>query len=64
MINVTKDQIYQGNLLLINKKYPVHQEGVVSDMINLFQHKELVKGYRLKEITIRLSRGLADQATI
>lgn len=57
MINVTKDQIYQGNLLLVNKKYPVHQEGVVSDVIHLFQHKELVKGFRLKDSTIRLSRG-------
>ena len=26
-IKVTEDQIYQGNLLLINKDYPVHQVG-------------------------------------
>lgn len=59
-IKVTKDQIYQGNLLLINKDYPVHQAGMKSDVVNLFQHKELVKGYGLLDNTIRLSRSIVQ----
>jgi D-alanyl-D-alanine carboxypeptidase len=60
-IKVTKNQIYQGNLLLVNKEYPVHQEGVASDMVNLFQHKELVKGYGLLDNRIRLSRSVVQK---
>jgi D-alanyl-D-alanine carboxypeptidase len=60
-IKVTKNQIYQGNLLLVNKEYPVHQEGVSSDVVNLFQHKELVKGYGLLDNTIRLSRSVVQK---
>ncbi|WP_127483727.1 VanY-A/VanY-F/VanY-M family D-Ala-D-Ala carboxypeptidase [Paenibacillus ehimensis] len=60
-IKVTKNQIYQGNLLLVNKKYPVHEEGVTADVVNLFQHKELVKGYGLLDKTIRLSQGVAQK---
>ncbi|TXK80369.1 VanY-A/VanY-F/VanY-M family D-Ala-D-Ala carboxypeptidase [Paenibacillus sp. N3.4] len=62
-INVTKDQIYQGNLLLVNKEHPVHQEGVASGVVNLFQHKELVKGYGLLDNTIRLSPSLVQKFT-
>ncbi|SCW65686.1 D-alanyl-D-alanine carboxypeptidase [Paenibacillus tianmuensis] len=60
-IKVTKSQIYQGNLLLVNKQYPVRQEGVTADVANLFQHKELVKGYGLLDKTIRLSQGVAQK---
>lgn len=59
-IKVTEDQIYQGNLLLINKDYPVHQVGLKSDVINLFQHKELVMGYSLLDNTIRLSQSMVQ----
>lgn len=39
-IEVTKDQIYQGNLLLINNKYPVYQDSIKKDIIDLCMHKE------------------------
>ncbi|UUZ95244.1 VanY-A/VanY-F/VanY-M family D-Ala-D-Ala carboxypeptidase [Paenibacillus sp. P25] len=60
-IKVDKKQIYQGNLLLVNKAYPVHQEGVTPDVVNLFQHKEWVKGYGLLDNTIRLSQSVTQQ---
>lgn len=59
-IKVAKDLIYQGNLVLINKEYPVNQVGIKSDVVNLFQHKELVKGYVLLDNTIRLSQSVVQ----
>ncbi|MBK5498060.1 VanY-A/VanY-F/VanY-M family D-Ala-D-Ala carboxypeptidase [Peribacillus sp. TH14] len=56
---IAKDQIYQGNLLLVNKDYPVHQESIKSDVVNLFTHKELKKGYELLDSDIRLSEDVA-----
>lgn len=60
-INVTKNNIHQGNLLLVNKQFPMHPEGVTADVVNLFQHKELVKGYALLDNTIRLSQVVAQK---
>ncbi|TDL76088.1 VanY-A/VanY-F/VanY-M family D-Ala-D-Ala carboxypeptidase [Peribacillus frigoritolerans] len=56
---IAKDQIYQGNLLLVNKEYPVHQESIKSDVVNLFKHKELIKGYELLNSDIKLSEDVA-----
>ncbi|BFH45952.1 hypothetical protein PMJ46TS7_38870 [Paenibacillus melissococcoides] len=49
---ITNEQIYQGNLLLINSKYPVRQESVKSDIVNLSKHNELIKGYGLLDTNI------------
>ncbi|NQX68549.1 VanY-A/VanY-F/VanY-M family D-Ala-D-Ala carboxypeptidase [Paenibacillus alba] len=62
-IKVTPDQIYQGNLVLINKDYPVHQAGTTTDVVNLFQHKELIKGFGLLDDTIRLSQSVMQPFT-
>ncbi|MDN9011610.1 VanY-A/VanY-F/VanY-M family D-Ala-D-Ala carboxypeptidase [Brevibacillus laterosporus] len=58
---ITKEQIYQGNLLLINSKYPVQQKSIKSDVINLFTHKELTKGYGLLDNEIKLSEEIAEK---
>ncbi|MCY9659757.1 M15 family metallopeptidase [Paenibacillus chondroitinus] len=62
-IKIMKDQIYQGNLVLINKDYPIHQVGILTDVVNLFQHKELVNGYGLLDNTIRLSQSIVKNFT-
>ena len=59
-ISVEKDQIYQGNLLLVNKDYPVHQEGVASDVVNLSRHDYLIDGYALIDGSIELSEKVAE----
>ncbi|MEH7610924.1 VanY-A/VanY-F/VanY-M family D-Ala-D-Ala carboxypeptidase [Gottfriedia acidiceleris] len=56
---ITKEQVYKGNLVLINKKYPVHEESIKSDVVNLFTHKELKKGYELLDTKIELSEDVA-----
>ncbi len=57
--SITKESVYKGNLLLINKKYPVHQESIKSDVVNLFTHKELKKEYELLDTKIELSEDVA-----
>ena len=58
MITISKDQVYQGDLLLINDKYPVHQDSVKSDVVNLSKHKDLVKGYGLLNPNIYMSKEI------
>lgn len=60
-IELTKEQIYQGNLLLVNNEHPVHQKSIKSDVINLFTHKELTKGYGLLDNEIKLSEEIAEK---
>lgn len=58
---IAEEQVYQGDLLLVNKDYPVHQEGVISDVVNLYEHKELIKGYGLLDTNIQLSERVAKK---
>ncbi|GAC42180.1 D-Ala-D-Ala carboxypeptidase VanY-F [Paenibacillus popilliae] len=60
-IELTEEQIYQGNLLLVNNEHPVHQKSIKSDIINLFTHKELTKGYGLLDNEIKLSEEIAGK---
>ncbi|WP_028549448.1 D-Ala-D-Ala carboxypeptidase VanY [Paenibacillus sp. UNC451MF] len=57
-IAIAKDQVYKGKLVLVNKKYAVHEEGIQSDVVRLFSHKELIKGFALLDNTIRLSQDV------
>lgn len=60
-IQVTKDQIYKGDLVLVNKDHPVHSEGMQTDIAELAQHPELTDGYGLLDNTIQLSERVAKQ---
>jgi len=57
-ITIAKDQVYQGNLLLVNKEHPVQQEAIKSDVVQLSQNEELVQGYRLQDDTIQVSESV------
>jgi zinc D-Ala-D-Ala carboxypeptidase len=57
-IEITKEQIFQGNLLLVNTEYPVHEESIKSDVVNLFTLRDLKKGYELNS-EIYLSEDVA-----
>lgn len=66
--DISKEQIYQGNLLLVNNEHPVHQESIKSDVVNLSMHNELTQGYVLlgsenymsKDIAHKFSEMVAD----
>lgn len=60
-LKVTKDQIYKGNLLLVNKDHPVPTGGEESEAVNLFQHKELLNGFIVLDKTIQLSPSLVQK---
>lgn len=60
-IEITKEQVFQGNLVLVNDEYPVHQNSIKSDIVNLFMHKELTKGYGLLDTSIQLSEDIAHK---
>ncbi|WP_339318358.1 M15 family metallopeptidase [Paenibacillus sp. FSL R10-2734] len=58
---VTQDEVYQGDLLLVNKQYPVHKESVKSDIVTLYDRTDLVQGYGLLDNSIRLSESVAHE---
>ncbi|MDX8361584.1 VanY-A/VanY-F/VanY-M family D-Ala-D-Ala carboxypeptidase [Cytobacillus sp. IB215316] len=59
-IEIAKKQIFEGNLLLVNNEYPVLQESVKLDIVNLYTHKELTDGYGLMNTEIYLSTAVAN----
>ncbi|MCK1992386.1 VanY-A/VanY-F/VanY-M family D-Ala-D-Ala carboxypeptidase [Peribacillus muralis] len=56
---IPKEQVFQGNLLLVNREFPVHPESEKSDIVNLFANKELTEGYGLLDGKIELSKDVA-----
>ncbi|TBL77311.1 M15 family metallopeptidase [Paenibacillus thalictri] len=60
-IKIPQEQIYKGDLLLVNKDYPVPQKGAAAEAVKLMQHKELVQGFGLLDNTIRLSPSLVQK---
>jgi D-alanyl-D-alanine carboxypeptidase len=58
---IKQDQVYQGDLLLVNKDYPVHKDSVKSDIVTLYGEKDLIKGYGLMDASIRLSERIAHK---
>ncbi|MGE8206813.1 M15 family metallopeptidase [Heyndrickxia sp. NPDC080065] len=55
---ITKEQIYKGNLLLVNKDYSVKKDSISSDIINVFQNTELIRGYVIYDRNLRLSKDI------
>ncbi|EEM22450.1 carboxypeptidase [Bacillus tropicus] len=58
---IVKEHISQGNLLLINSTYPIRQESVKSDIVNLSKHNELINGYGLLNTNVYLSKEVAKK---
>ncbi|MED1093820.1 VanY-A/VanY-F/VanY-M family D-Ala-D-Ala carboxypeptidase [Bacillus paramycoides] len=60
-IEITEEQVYKGNLLLVNKDYPVKKDSIRSDIINVAQNSELVRGYGVLDRNIRLSKDIVKK---
>ncbi|MET3196801.1 VanY-A/VanY-F/VanY-M family D-Ala-D-Ala carboxypeptidase [Bacillus sp. OAE603] len=58
---IAEEQIYQGNLLLVNSKYPVHPESIKSDVINLSNQNELARDFGVIDNDIYLSEEIAHK---
>ncbi|QHW32366.1 M15 family metallopeptidase [Paenibacillus rhizovicinus] len=55
------NQLYRGNLLLVDQEHPVHEAGRLTDIVNVFEHPELKRGYGLMDTTIALSKRVAEK---
>ncbi|MFJ8416775.1 M15 family metallopeptidase [Bacillus paramycoides] len=60
-IEITEEQVYKGNLLLVNKDYPVKKDSIRSDIINVAQNSELIRGYVVLDRNIRLSKDVVKK---
>ena len=58
-LQVAEDQLYSGDLLLVNGDYPMRPQGTQADVTELFGHSELTGPASLLDREIRLSRGVA-----
>ncbi|HEK9100636.1 VanY-A/VanY-F/VanY-M family D-Ala-D-Ala carboxypeptidase [Bacillus pfraonensis] len=58
---ITKEQIYKGDLLLVNKNYPVQKGSIRPDIVNILQNQELVKGYGVLDRNLRLSKDIVKK---
>lgn len=58
-ITISENEIYHGYLLLVNKEYSVRSESVMSNIVRLVEHPELVNGYGLQDSSIRLPKDIA-----
>lgn len=43
-IEITEEQIYQGNLLLVNSEYAVQQAGIKSDIVKFIYAQRIDEG--------------------
>ncbi|HDX9491613.1 D-Ala-D-Ala carboxypeptidase VanY [Bacillus thuringiensis] len=55
---ITKEQIYKGDLLLVNRDYPVKKDSIRSDIINVNHNSELVRGYVIFDRNLRSSKDV------
>ncbi|CAM4207423.1 M15 family metallopeptidase [Saccharibacillus endophyticus] len=58
-LQASEDQLYAGDLLLVNGDYPMRPQGTQPDVTELFGHSELTGPASLLDRDIRLSRGVA-----
>ncbi|ENQ3077240.1 TPA: M15 family metallopeptidase, partial [Bacillus pseudomycoides] len=60
-VEITKEEIYKGDLLLVNKDYPVKKDSIRSDIINVNHNSELVRGYVIFDRNLRLSKDVVKK---
>lgn len=57
---MTLEDVYQGNLLLVNQKHPVQPESVQTDIVNLLADN-LNQDFLLMDSSVRLSKDLTQK---
>lgn len=62
-ITITKDQVYQGDLVLVNANNPIQSERTDSEIIHLLDNQQLVKGFVVLDRTIRLPKDVLEKFT-
>lgn len=60
-VSLSSEQVTRGNLVLVNKDYPIDPVAVPNDILNLYDYPEMTEGYVLLDNRIRLSRYVVEQ---
>ena len=55
---LTTKHIYNGDLLLVNNMFPIQENSIKSDIVNLSEHPKLTKEYALLNNDIKLSKEI------
>lgn len=58
---VPSKEVHKGDLLLVNKEYAVHEDGVKKDIVNLGEQDDLVDGFVLLDRNTYLSKSVAKK---
>lgn len=58
-LQISQDQVYEGNLVLVNQEYPVKEEAIRPDIVPIVQHAELLDGYAVMDGRVQLSKEVA-----
>ena len=60
-IRLTREQVYKGNLLLVNKDHRVPPGAEATEVIQLSTNRELINGFALLDNSIRLAPELVQR---
>ncbi|WP_168121380.1 M15 family metallopeptidase [Paenibacillus sp. HB172176] len=60
-IKIEEEQIFRGNLVLVNQQFPVHEVGVRQDIVKVNRHLDTYPGLALYDATIRMSLEVLGQ---
>jgi D-alanyl-D-alanine carboxypeptidase len=58
-ITLTKEQVYSGPLVLVNREHKIRPEAVPEDIVDLSEQDDLTEGYSLLDPSIELSEAVA-----
>lgn len=61
VIIVGKDDVYKGDLLLVNAQHAVSTGLKVADVVNLFEHQDLIKGFGILDKSVELPMVMLDR---
>lgn len=58
---VPSKEVHKGDLLLVNREYAVHEDGVKKDIVNLGEQADLVDGFVLLDRNTYISKSVAKK---
>lgn len=60
-LSIERDDVYRGNLLLINPEHPVPKNSVPQNMVKLIHHPKLMNGVGIRDADIELPLDLLQR---
>ncbi|UJF28433.1 D-alanyl-D-alanine carboxypeptidase family protein [Planococcus sp. 107-1] len=60
-VQVGEHQLYEGDLLLVNRENAAEKHGIKKDLVDLPSHPELIEGFSLYENQLFLSKDITEK---